>query len=276
MTNFFKRTIACASLLTASLVAIAPAANAHRFWIVPSDTMVSGKDQWVAFDAAISNELFFSNYYAIDLNTISITAPDGSDTKPQNAFEGRTRSTFELKLEKEGTYKVSSGVIIARATWQEAGEEKRFQGSLDELLAKGLPSKNPSEMYILNRKTQTYVTLGAPTEKVFTPEGSGIELVPDTHPNDLFSGEEATFKLLENGKPLANQEVVIVPAARRYRNEVNGINVKTTEDGSFSVVWPSAGRFFFEVETESDVTVAEGVTIPSINGFGVVLEVLPQ
>lgn len=275
MNIFFKRTIACASLLTASLVAVAPAAQAHRFWIKPTVTVVSGKDQWIGFDAAISNDLFFANYYPIDISTISITAPDGSDRALQNAKEGRIRSTFELNLDKEGTYRVAGGMLAVRATWEEDGKEKNFQGSADELFAAGIPAKNPSEMYILNRKTETYVTLGAPTDSLFAPKGSGIELVPTTHPNDLYTGEEATFQLLEEGKPLAGQNVDIIPGGDRYRDEVGAIKVTTADDGTFSVTWPSAGRYFFEVDTESKVDL-KGISVPSFNGYGVVLEVLPQ
>lgn len=276
MKNLFKRTIACASLLAASLVAVAPAAQAHRFWIKPTVTVVSGKDQWIGFDAAISNDLFFANYHAIDISTISITAPDGTARDLQNAKEGHIRSTFELKLDTEGTYRVAGGMMAIRASWKEGGEEKNFQGSIDELFAAGIPAKNPSEMYILNRTTETYVTLGAPTDSLFAPKGSGLELVPVTHPNDLYSGEEATFKLLEGGKPLAGQAVDIVPGGDRYRDKVGAIKVTTADDGSFSVTWPTAGRYFFEVDTESKVELQGGISVPSYNGYGIVLEVLPQ
>ena len=44
-------------LLTASALlalSVSPAL-AHRFWIIPSTSVLSGDDQWVTFDAAISN-----------------------------------------------------------------------------------------------------------------------------------------------------------------------------------------------------------------------------
>lgn len=262
--------------LTVTVAAsVTGAANAHRFWIVPSSTVVSGTDQWIAFDASISNDLFYPNYYAIDLDTIKATAPDGSTVELVNAHEGRTRSTFEMNIKDEGTYRIASVVESARASYKENGEEKSFMGTIEGLIASGIPSKNPEEMFVLSRISEAYITLGAPNNTVLKPTGKGLEFVPVTHPNDLFSGEEATFKLTKDGKPIAGKTIEVVAGNTRYRNDAGTIAVTTTDDGSFKVTWPQAGRYFFEVDTEDEITV-KGVTLPVYSGLSVVLEVLPQ
>ncbi len=58
---------------------------------------------------------------------------------------------------------------------------------------------------------------------------------PVTHPNDLFSGGEASFKLLLDGKPAANVKVEVVRGGIRYRNAVGEINATTDESGTFKV-----------------------------------------
>ncbi len=94
MTHLLKKLALAA---TVALCATS-AALAHRFWILPSSTVVSGQDQWIAFDAAISNDLFFPGYHRIGLDTIAIKGPDGSALTPSYATVGHVRTTFELEL----------------------------------------------------------------------------------------------------------------------------------------------------------------------------------
>ena len=48
-------------LALAALVTLSSPALAHRFWILPSSTVLSGEEPWVTFDAAVSNNLFFDS-----------------------------------------------------------------------------------------------------------------------------------------------------------------------------------------------------------------------
>ena len=52
MKTTLKKSLGIAALLALTAVP----ASAHRFWIIPSTSVLSGDDQWVAFDAAISGQ----------------------------------------------------------------------------------------------------------------------------------------------------------------------------------------------------------------------------
>ncbi len=41
-----------------ALAAYSPLSEAHRVWIKPSTTVVSGDSEWITFDAAIANGIF--------------------------------------------------------------------------------------------------------------------------------------------------------------------------------------------------------------------------
>lgn len=112
---------------------ISPAAQAHRMWILPSTFTLSGDEQVVTLDGAISNDLFFPNHVAMDLDNVQITAPDGSNSRPEGGWEGQIRSTFDLKLNQEGTYKVAEQGEFFFASWKEGEEEKRQRGSWEKL-----------------------------------------------------------------------------------------------------------------------------------------------
>src|SRR5690348_2218853 len=94
-----------AALLLAGLLPFS--AQAHRTWLLPSSTVVEGKDAWVTVDAAVSENLFDFGTNALKLDDLVVLGPDGARVAPENAFTGKLRSSFDLKLAKPGTYKAS-------------------------------------------------------------------------------------------------------------------------------------------------------------------------
>lgn len=111
--TFFK---ACAAAALA--LAIAGSASAHRAWMLPSSFTLSGEDQWVTVDGAISNNLFYPNHHAMNLDTVTVTGPDGKPVEAQNKASGKYRSVFDVALEKVGTYRISSGGAGYMASWE--------------------------------------------------------------------------------------------------------------------------------------------------------------
>jgi hypothetical protein len=192
----------------AALVSVAAplSAQAHRAWILPSFTVLSGDDPWVGIDGAISNELFYADHRPMQLASVKALDPDGVEVPLQNAAVGKFRSTFDLQLTKVGTYKV----------FTQNGQSR----------------------------TETFITRGAPSTGALKPTGVGLELQPVTHPNDLIAGEAARFIFLRDGKPVPGLEVTILPGESRYRDNPGEIKVTTSADGSFSVKWPEPGYYW--------------------------------
>lgn len=54
-------------LTVVAFAAAAVPASAHRAWILPGATVLSSEEPWVTFDAAISNDIFYTDYYPIAL-----------------------------------------------------------------------------------------------------------------------------------------------------------------------------------------------------------------
>jgi uncharacterized GH25 family protein len=243
------------ALAAAGLVLALPlAANAHRGWIVPSFTVLSGDGAWVSVDAAISNELFYADHNPMRLDAVVVTAPDGSVDKIQNALTGKYRSTFDVQLAKPGTYKIGSATSMVMASWTEGGQVKRFRGSPEDF-AKQVPAGAADLKTIKSfNRNETFVTRDAPTTTVFAPTGKGLELVPVTHPNDLVAGEAATFKFLLDGKPAADLEVTFAPGNSRYRATPGDFKVRTGADGSFKVTFPEAGMYWMNAVARTGET----------------------
>lgn len=256
------------------VAATTAAAHAHRAWILPSATIVSGDNAWVTFDAAASNNLFFPDHRPMRADTISVTAPDGAVSAVSNPHSGQYRTTFDVKMDQKGTYRIATASSGFSATYKENGENRRWQGSLADYVAQGIDKKTDVRLSASSRRVETFVTSGAPSLDALKPTGKGLELAPVTHPNDLYAGEEATFRMLDGGKPAAGVEVVVIAGGDRYRDGEGAQTLRTDANGEFKVTFASAGMYWLNVETDGEVTL-EGQKLRNMSMYAAVLEVLP-
>ncbi|RYZ11980.1 MAG: DUF4198 domain-containing protein [Alphaproteobacteria bacterium] len=270
MKTLAKRLVIAAAVASLSV----GAAHAHRAWFVPSSTVISGDNAWVTIDGAVSNNLFFPDHRPMQTASINVTGPDGKPVQIANASVGQYRTTFDIKLEQKGTYRIAQANGGFNASYKEGTETKRWRGTLAEYAAQGIDKKPGVELTATNRRVETFVTNGAPTEIKAT--NKGLELVAGpTHPNDLYSGEEATFKMLDNGKPAANVEVVVILGGDRYREEAGELKLKTGADGVLKVKFDKPGMYWLEAESKGTTTM-EGKQLKSQSTYVAVLEVLPS
>lgn len=251
------------------------AAQAHKVWLLPSQTVNSGNAPWVTVDAAVSNDLFNFNHVPVRMESIVITAPDGSRVEAQNPATGRYRSVFDVELKQTGTYRIASVNEGLFASWKENGEAKRWRGKAEEFAEK-VP-QNAAELAVTQifNRVETFVSNGAPNQTALALSGRGLELEAITHPNDLAAGEAARFRLMLDGQPASGLEIEIVRGGTRYRNAQEEIKLTTDAKGEFSVTWPHAGLYWLEVTHQDDkasVAQAKNRRMAYVATF----EVLPQ
>ncbi|WP_028353988.1 DUF4198 domain-containing protein [Bordetella petrii] len=228
------------------------AAHTHDVWMVPSSTVLSATGSWITVDAAVGNDKFYFNHAPLRLDNLAIQAPGGQPAQAENLNRGKLRSTFDLQLAEAGTYRiavVNDGVF---ARWKEDGKPKRYFGK-PEGLATAVPAQAQDlEISQSMGRVETFATAGKPS--VIKPAGKGLEMMPVTHPNDLYAGETAAFQMLLDGQPAAGLQMTIVPGGSRYRDQVGEIEVQTGQDGKFAVKWPQPGLYWVEARAEDDRT----------------------
>lgn len=247
---------------------------AHRMWMLPSTFTLSGDEQWITVDGAISNDLFFPNHVPLSLDAIIVQSPDGEVSSVENGWTGRFRSTFDVLLDQQGTYRVSENGAAWFARWTENGEPQRRRGSLESLKEAGLFDNPEASIFSSQRRVETFVTLGAPSETVFGSTGEGLELKPVTHPNDVFAGEEVTFGFLLDGEPAEGLEIELVKGNDRYRNAA-GIETLTTDaDGTFTFTPEEPGRYWLTTGVEGEGEF-EGRAIGIGRSYVMTFEALP-
>lgn len=260
-------------ILTATL-ALPLAAQAHTAWLLPSATVLPVK-AWVTVDAGISSDAFIANHNPLRLDNLVITAPDGSTAAPENALTGKFRSTFDVNLALPGTYRLTVLNSGLNASYELNGERKRWRGKAENL-AKEIPAEATKlEVGETLQRVETFVTDGAKNLDALKPTGKGLELLPVTHPTDLFVGETATFKLLLDGAPAAAQKLSVVRGGMRYRNQQNEIETSTDATGSFSITWTETGPYLLSTSATDDKVSAKPATQRRLS-YTASFEVLPQ
>jgi len=263
------------ALVIISAAVLAPlASHAHKAWLLPSAT-VSTVDQWVTVDGAVSNDLFYFNHVPLRLDALAITAPDGSKVTPENSSTGKYRSVFDLQLKQNGTYKIGLLNQGLFASYEENGARKRWRGTAARFATEVPANAQKLEVNESVGRVETFVTAGKPTETALRPSNVGLELVPVTHPNDLYAGESAKFRFLLDGQPATDLEVVVQAGGTRYRNDPQEQKLKTDAKGELTVDWPAAGMYWLETGTEDQKTSLKQAKQRRLS-YVATFEVLPQ
>ena len=275
MNKFFKATLCSALVLCLPL-----SAQAHRAWLLPSATVLSSDDAWVSIDAAVSNDIFHADHAPMRTEGVTVVGPDGNNVEVQNANTGKFRSTFDVQLAQKGTYKIGTASSGLMAMWEtESGERKMWPGrgerpnpaDFDKMVPKNAKNLKVSQS---SRRMETFVTSGTPSDAVLKPSNQGLELVPVTHPNDLFAGEAAQFQFLMDGKPAAGVKVIVIPGGMRYRNDQASIELETDKKGNISVTWPQAGMYWLSANYRDDK--AKKPATSRSGSYAATFEVLPE
>ena len=262
--------LACGALLSLS-------AHAHRPWLLPSATLTDGPAPVVSIDAAISEDLFEFDSFPLMLDTLRVTAPDGSVVATEARTEAKRRVSFDVKLAQKGTFRFTGVTDVAMASWKAGGETKRWRGA-PAALAKEVPA-DAQDLQVSRQlaRAETFVTNETPGAVPAAVSGDGLELLPLTSPTDLSVGDTTRFRMLLDGQPYAGADVTVIRGGNRYRYRMGEIALKTDAAGEFTVAWPEAGRYWLGVNHggRAQGAAASGAT-PRRESYSATFEVLPK
>lgn len=233
------------SIVGLALATLAGSAQAHRPWLYPHQTMIESKDAWVTVDGAISEGLFDVDHMPLKLDGLVITAPDGSTLPTPTPLAGKQRSSIDLKLPKDGTYRLAIVNRNVMGSYKDAsGELKRFR-TTEENLAREVPATAPElKLMRMNQRIETFVSVNKLTDGALKPGGSGLEFVPLTNPTDLRAGESAKWRFQLDGKALPNFPFSLIPGGVKHRGVLGEIRLKTDANGVAAVTLPAAGMYY--------------------------------
>lgn len=216
-------------------------AQAHDAWLLPNSTMVDAKEAWVTLDAGISNQLFEFNHAPLRLDKLMITDPDGVTTQAQGAVLGKYRSTLDLRLPKDGTYRLAIVNDNVMGSYKLGGETKRFRGPQGSQQVQVPAGATDVQATAVHTRLETFVSANKMNETALKPSGVGLEMVPVTHPSDLRVGEPIRVRFQLDGQPAANLPFSVVPGTAKYRSASGEQRLTTDAKGeaSFTVTMPN-------------------------------------
>ncbi len=241
--------------------------TAHERFIVPSHTVLSGdKTQYVTLISSISNDIFHpdrplgNNDKGIDAGDLSnlfgqlnseLVSPTGNTSLVEwQAFQ--RMSVSDVKVKQSGTYRIA--IIqndIAMTTFKKSdGSPGRIFGTNSEL---------PKDVTDIVRRTtaskvETFISVNEPNNIALKPTTKGLSLGVIYHPNDLFSGENVSFKVFFNGLALTKKSTVkLIKAGTRHRNSRDEQLLTINKQGIFSFTPDTAGFYFLAIETAINV-----------------------
>lgn len=248
------------TLLLAAAIALAPPLAAHNAWLLPSNTVLSDLGQSVTVDAGASTAPFEADHAALPAENVRVWAPDGTMGSIENAARLRYRSSFDVRIDKPGTWRIGIENRAVTGTFMLHGEEwtigrRRGPASAADAPARTIASIDALPAGASNLdltetmgRNEFFVTAGEPSEALFAPTGKGLEFIPITFPTDLVADEPGRFRFLVDGKPAAGLEVEVIPGGRRYRSDNQSMKLTTDADGLLTVNWPGAGFYWMNAD----------------------------
>ena len=225
------------ALIGAAAAALAPgAAQAHMPYLMPNYFDVTARDH-VTVQASFTEDVFAPDV-VMRSDAWFARGPAGSTPIAQVNYM-RDLAAFEVALPAAGTYRISSGERLGR-------KSKMFRNTAGQWImtgeggdAGGAPLVDVQSVTI----AEAYVTRQSPTRDVLAASGKGLDLVPITHPNEIFAMEPARFELQFEGKPLEGALVTVYRAAGVYDGGKVAAELTTDAAGRFSITPPDGGTY---------------------------------
>jgi uncharacterized GH25 family protein len=268
--------------LALALAGIAIAAQAHRQWMIPNTSVIeSDREAWVTIDGAISEGLFETDFMPLKLDGLTVTDPDGATAPAPAAITGKHRSTVDIKLPKDGTYRITLAATNVMGSYKLNGEMKRFRAT-EQTVAKEVPAgATEVRSTTMQQRQDTFVTLNKASMGALKPTGTGLELVALTNPTELHAGEKARFRFQLDGKPLPNFPFSLIPGGVKYRGTANEVRLTTDANGEASFTLPAPNMYWLSANFPANAPrgpggPGEGPAEAKRYSYSATFEILPE
>jgi uncharacterized GH25 family protein len=243
-------------ILTAigSSMALSTAALAHTPYVAPVN-FAPDRDH-VTLEAALAETNYFVPDFPIRGAEFTVIGPAGETAKAKST-ELRELAVVEAALPQQGTYRITTGDRPGRrGKWAKVGGKwlvvRNGPVSDDDAGATAIEeAKLPAGAEVMNTqsfiKAETYVTRGKPTAGPLKPTGQGLELVPETHPSEIYAKQPFKFVLMNDGKPASGAAFSVARANDLYADKRFALEGKSGADGKAQAVFDQPGVYVLEV-----------------------------
>ncbi|MGV7207204.1 DUF4198 domain-containing protein [Oxalobacteraceae bacterium A2-2] len=247
-------------------------ARAHTPFLLPSSFDVQPKEV-ISVDAGFTEKFFVSDV-AFGETAFTIVTPEGERIAFGDIRQFKQRTVAEQQLpDQKGTYRLSTGPRLGAVfrTWEYKGKTETARDPQQVMPAGAKLLSHYQSLSV----SEAYVTAGKPSAKALAPTGKGLEIVPVTHPSDLFVNEKFDFIVQYDGKPLASQKVSVYRSPMDLASQSTVQQLSTDADGKVALPLAKAGIYLALVRYQAPAPA--GAAAPMYgNNYTLTFRVLDQ
>ncbi len=200
----------------------------------------------------------------------TVIGPDGASAAFKTKSELTQLTVLEADTKASGTYRLSTGERLGRV-----GPQVLVDGVWQPFApGRDLPAGAQTRQSQTATVADVYVTRGAPTNAPVEARIGTLELKPDRHPNDVYLDTGFSFRVLLNGKPVANQQVEVWREGGNYEEPQYRKQHNSAADGSVKLTFDKPGVYLIWTRLSGDAPAGAATPVRSYT-TSLTLEVQP-
>ena len=250
------------ALALLGLLICSASCSAHQKWLWPNVFVAEKTPVWISFDVTWSDTPFVAERGVGD-RPLNVIHPGGRSESPARLLIGKTKSTAEIELTEEGTYRLES--IDPLTYWtrvEKNGEEKWLKQSKNEVKD---PSLKITRSDLYWSKAVAFVSVGKTTSPPTIAESEPLQVTLGAHPSQLVSGNTYDLAVVSYGKPVANADVKVFVEGSTGHDPQSTIRCNEVGTGKLKI--SAAGRHLLSCELEQKVSDDPKADVHSFNFY---------
>ena len=269
--NLFRpaATWGCATAgLILAVVLAGNQANADTSYLKPNVFTTANAD--IVTVQSSFTEDFPNPSVAVKSDAWTVIGPDGKPAKFDMVQPFTQVTILEAATKAPGTYRLSTGERLGRV-----GPQVLLDGVWQPFApGRAAPAGAQTRQSQTATVADVYVTRGAPTMAPIDTSIGALQLKPSIHPNDVYLDTGFAFKVLLNGKPVANQHVEIWREGGAYEEPAYRKELTSAADGSVKITFDKPGVYLIWTRMSADAPAGAATPIRSYT-TSLTLEVQP-
>ncbi len=215
-------------------------------------------------------EDFANPSVAVKSDAWTVVGPDGATSIFSTKQEFTQVTILEAATPNTGTYRLSTGERLGRV-----GPQILVDGVWQPFApGREIPAGAQTRQSQTATVADVYVTRGAPTKAPVEARVGALELKPVTHPNDVYLDTGFSFRVLLNGKPVANQQVEVWREGGAYEDPAYRKQARSAADGSIALTFDKPGVYLIWTRMSADAPAGAATPVRSYT-TSLTLEVQP-
>lgn len=247
-----------AAMVLATLLGLAGPAEAHTSYMSPNVFSAGPETERVTIQTSFTED-FLRPEFPVESQDFHLYRPNGQRDAYKNVVVLSQMTVLEDDLAEAGTYLFTTGERLGRT-----GLQAQVGGAWRPLepgatAPAGAPTRRSQTATVAN----VYVTKGAPTNGVLAIQVGHLAIVPITHPSAIFLDSGFQFRVLFDGRPLANQEINLYRDGGGYDATPFHQIVRTDASGEARLSFERAGVYVIMTRASGDAPAGAATPVRS-------------